>query len=252
MDIDRLPLPRENKTIWALFHEESPRNTPIFMHEKALNLFNFSSTFNKNSDVPIPLYHLESLDAVTTTRYFVNTSIKNSILNEISPIVFFQSNCYTFTGRDEYVTTLMKYIKVDSYGLCLHNKDIDLPTLSKNPLVDDELMNVLAKYKFMIAIENAACIDYVTEKFWRAIELGVVPIYYGSPLIRDWLPNNKSAILLEDFPTPKLLSQYLRYLLQNNSAYEEYLEHKTLGIISNRKLSDEISAREYDKTLLIT
>ncbi|XP_049875548.1 alpha-(1,3)-fucosyltransferase 10-like [Pectinophora gossypiella] len=106
-------------------------------------------------------------------------------------------------------------------------------------------MRFLAQYKFIIAIENAVCNDYITEKFWRAIEAGTVPIYFGSPLIRDWLPNNKSAILLEDFPTPELLSQHLHYLLLNDTAYEEYLEHKTSGLITNQNLINEVAARPY-------
>lgn len=36
----------------------------------------------------------------------------------------------------------------------------------------------------MIAIENAACPDYITEKFWRPLVIGVVPIYFGSPTIK--------------------------------------------------------------------
>ncbi|XP_049885464.1 alpha-(1,3)-fucosyltransferase 11-like [Pectinophora gossypiella] len=89
----------------------------------------------------------------------------------------------------------------------------------------------------------------MSEKLWRALEVGVVPIYFGSPLVRDWLPNNKSAILLEDYPTPELLSQHLHYLLQNDTAYDEYLEHKTLGLVSNKKLLDEITARPYQNSL---
>ncbi|XP_049884479.1 alpha-(1,3)-fucosyltransferase 11-like [Pectinophora gossypiella] len=118
-----------------------------------------------------------------------------------------------------------------------------------NHLFGQELLKYMGNYKFFIAIENAVCNDYMTEKLWRAIQVGTVPIYFGSPLIRDWLPNNKSAILLEDFPTPELLSQHLHYLLNNDTAYEEYLEHKTLGIISNQKLIDEITSRPFQTDL---
>jgi len=36
----------------------------------------------------------------------------------------------------------------------------------------------------MIAFENAACPDYITEKFWRPLIMGVIPIYFGSPTIK--------------------------------------------------------------------
>ncbi|XP_049884471.1 alpha-(1,3)-fucosyltransferase B-like [Pectinophora gossypiella] len=162
-----------------------------------------------------------------------------------------QSDCDTATERDDYVKNLMEFIPVDSYGVCLRNKELPFGGVYKysesdganrnylNNLFDDQLLSFMAKYKFIVSIENGICNDYVTEKLWRPLEIGVVPIYYGSPLIRDWLPNNKSAILLEDFPTPELLSQHLHYLLNNDTAYEEYLEHKTLGLIANQRLIHE-------------
>ncbi|XP_049884482.1 alpha-(1,3)-fucosyltransferase 10-like [Pectinophora gossypiella] len=257
--IDKIPLPRDPKTLWGLLHYESPTNTLVLMHEKALNLFNFSATFSRFSDVPFPLIWMGDLESIITPMYFVNTSTKNSLLTELAPILFLQSDSFTSTQRDDYVDQLMKYIKVDSYGASLHNKELPLDNMYSNKkaesnlylyhLYGDELCNFIARYKFIITIENGVCNDYMTEKIWRAIEVGVVPIYYGSPLIRDWLPNNKSAILLEDFPTPELLSQHLHYLLNNDTAYEEYLVHKTQGIISNQKLIDELTVRPYQLKL---
>lgn len=48
----------------------------------------------------------------------------------------------------------------------------------------DEFYKFIARYKFVIAYENSACDDYITEKLWRPLQLGVVPIYFGSPNIR--------------------------------------------------------------------
>jgi len=53
-----------------------------------------------------------------------------------------------------------------------------------NNLYSPELLRFLSEYKFMIAIENAACPDYITEKFWRPLIMGVIPIYFGSPTIK--------------------------------------------------------------------
>ena len=46
------------------------------------------------------------------------------------------------------------------------------------------LLHFLARYKFLLAIENAECPDYVTEKLWKALKLGTVPIYLGAPNIQ--------------------------------------------------------------------
>ena len=48
----------------------------------------------------------------------------------------------------------------------------------------EDFYRLLAKYKFTIAIENAVCTDYITEKFWRPFILGTVPILFGSPAIK--------------------------------------------------------------------
>ncbi|XP_049884486.1 alpha-(1,3)-fucosyltransferase 10-like [Pectinophora gossypiella] len=243
--IEDYPLPKNHNTIWGLIHEESPKNILEFVYEESLSLFNFSSTFSRFSDVPFPLHLLRSLETLTSKEFYVNTSTKNAFLTHLAPVLYMQNDCDTTTERDEYVKVLMEYIKVDSYGECLHNKDLVINRSYQTFLSDKDMYQFIAKYKFMIAIENGVCNDYMTEKLWRPIQAGVVPIYFGAPQIRDWLPNNKSAILLEDFPTPELLSQHLHYLLNNDTAYEEYLEHKTLGKISNQNLLEEIRLRPY-------
>ncbi|XP_049884477.1 alpha-(1,3)-fucosyltransferase B-like [Pectinophora gossypiella] len=250
-DVHYFPLPRNSSVLWGLLHDESPANRLEFVYEEGLRLFNFSSTFSRFSDVPMPLMKSRGLDALTSRKYFIKTPDKNAALSDIAPVIYMQSDCYSMSERDAYVAQLMGYISIDSYGECLRNKVLPLGDIYKGApnylqhLYEDDLLNFISRYKFMIALENAVCNDYVTEKLWRALEVGVVPIYYGSPLIRDWLPNNKSAILLEDFPTPELLNQHLHYLLKNDTAYEEYLEHKTLGRISNQKLLDDMKARSY-------
>ncbi|XP_049884474.1 alpha-(1,3)-fucosyltransferase B-like [Pectinophora gossypiella] len=257
--LEAMPLPRTPKTVWGLLHYESPVSRIMFMYEEALNLFNFSATYSRYSDVPSPFMWMENEFSITTPMYFVPTAEKNSYLSKYAPVLYLQSNCNSATERDAYVQKLMQYIKVDSYGFCLHNKVLPLgkmyglPEESQytymNHIYGQELLKFIARYKFVISIENAVCNDYVTEKFWRAIEVGTVPIYYGSPLIRDWLPNNKSAILLEDFPTPELLSQHLHYLLNNDTAYEEYLEHKTLALVTNPNLLNEFGANYFQRDI---
>ncbi|XP_049883377.1 alpha-(1,3)-fucosyltransferase 10-like isoform X2 [Pectinophora gossypiella] len=242
-DLNRFPLPRNPKTIWGLFYDESPKLKPMMMFEKALNLFNFSMTFSRHSDVPL-LFSLLLTPYINSLEYYVTTSVKKNVYKNYAPIVFFQQNCATLTEREAFVEELQKYIDIDSYGPCLNNKDLPTKILQSSEMLDGRLLKTfLARYRFQISIENAVCTDYVTEKLWRSLEIGVVPIYFGSPLIRDWLPNNKSAILVEDFRSPKLLSEYLHYLLKNDTAYEEHLEHKTLRLVSNQRLLDLIKKR---------
>lgn len=240
-------VPRYGRHIWALLQEESPMYCKECSDDEFLNLFNFSSTFNRNSNIPFPLLNMISLNNITSKIFFVKTKKKNSFLKEISPILYLQSNCKTKTMRDEYIRELMKYIPIDSYGQCLNNKMLPIAhkEFGYKYLERHDFLHFVARYKFVIAIENSVCDDYITEKFWRAIHVGVVPIYFGSLTIRDWLPNEKSAILLEDFPTPKLLIAYIDNLMQDDDLYEQYLEHKTKGLIRNQYLIKELKMRPY-------
>lgn len=65
-----LPLPRGNR-IWGLFHEESPRNSPLLNHELILSLFNYSSTFSRFSDLPLTLQYLASLESLTGEAFII-------------------------------------------------------------------------------------------------------------------------------------------------------------------------------------
>lgn len=246
-----LPLPRNpKKVIWALSHDETPKNVIELSHEKALNLFNYSSTFSRYSDVPFPLQRIISLENLTSTRYFVETRIKNLLLSQLSPILYLQSNCDTPNDRDKYIKYFKIFQRIDSYGRCLKNRALPFGLRGSDEdylhdLEEEKFLKFVAQYKFVIAIESGVCDDYVTEKFWRAIHVGVVPIYFGSPSVKDWLPNEKSAIIINDFASPNLLSQHIDLLMHDDELYEEYLEHKTKGKISNRMLIKELQARPY-------
>lgn len=48
----------------------------------------------------------------------------------------------------------------------------------------DDFHKLAAKYKFTLAMENAICDDYMTEKLWRPLRLGSVPIVFGSSKVK--------------------------------------------------------------------
>ncbi|KAK2580866.1 hypothetical protein KPH14_005940 [Odynerus spinipes] len=248
--INDLPNWRSAYVQWGLIHEESPRNNPIFVHDKALNLFNYSSTFSRFSDVPLYSIDLPNIEELLGNKYFIPTKEKTALIQSqnLAPVLYIQSDCNTASNRDLYVLELMKYIKIDSYGTCINNANLDKRL--KNDYLDrlnsNEFLSFVARYKFTLAFENAICNDYITEKLWRPLLVGSVPIYYGSPSFKDWLPNNKSAISVLDFLEPKDLANYLLDLLKNDTEYEQYLVHK-IGKqqerLTNKRLSDVLRKR---------
>ncbi|XP_053227924.1 alpha-(1,3)-fucosyltransferase 10 isoform X1 [Podarcis raffonei] len=243
--IDSLPLPRKYHHDWALFHEESPKNNYKLFQRPAITLFNHTATFSRHSHLPLTTQYLESIEALKSLRYMIPLQNKNSLRKRLAPLVYVQSDCDPPSDRDSYVQELMAHIEVDSYGACLHNRD--LPEQLENPasMDNDNFYKILAQYKFVLAFENAVCEDYITEKLWRPLKLGVVPVYYGSPSVKDWLPSNKSAILVTGFSHPKDLAQYIKALDADDEKYEAYLEWKLKGDISNQHLLAAIKERTW-------
>ena len=239
-DWNDLPLPRKERHLWALLHEESPKNNWVLAHEEGMKLFNVTATCSRYSNFPLVTQFLETLEKLTNTPP-VPTSQKSK--GGVGLVIYLQSGCNPPSDRDTYVKELMKYVKVDSYGRCLHNKD--LPEHLLNPITFSswEVQQLQAKYKFSISFENAICEDYITEKFWRPLVAGSVPIVRGSPTVLDWAPDVERSIIVADhFSTPKDLADYLLYLDQNDEEYEKYLEFKRSGV-TNKRLLDHMTNR---------
>ena len=102
--------------------------------------------------------------------------------------------------RGDYFRVLMAFLRVDSYGGCLHNSDIDdtqkaaaaaTPSLSCfgcNWPYRKEKLELFKGYPFALSFENSNCYDYVTEKLYDVLLSGAVPIYLGAPNIEEWAP----------------------------------------------------------------
>jgi Glycosyltransferase family 10 (fucosyltransferase) C-term len=67
----------------------------------------------------------------------------------------------------------------------------------------------IARYKFTLAFENSICRDYVTEKFFKPLVAGSVPVYLGAPNIRELATAEHCFIDTADFEGPAELPAYL-------------------------------------------
>ncbi|XP_011403752.1 PREDICTED: alpha-(1,3)-fucosyltransferase 11-like [Amphimedon queenslandica] len=238
-----LPLPRDPRLYWALLHEESPKNNWGFATDDGIALFNITSTPSRLSSYPLVTQYLEDLQNLMAP---MKTRIEDKSKGERGLVMYLHSDCDPPSDRDSYVSELMKYVQVDSFGKCLHNKDLPEGHL-RDPLTgmdSEDLLDIISQYKFTLAMENAICNDYITEKFWRPFYAGSVPVVKGSPMVKDWAPSEHSIILIDDFKSPKELAEYLLYLDKNDDEYIKYLEYKHYGI-TNLRLLDTMNDREW-------
>ncbi|KAL8573579.1 hypothetical protein ACOMHN_047849 [Nucella lapillus] len=239
LSVRELPVPRGEGHLWALFHDESPKNMDfLFSHRVVMELFNYTSTFRRHSDMPIPTQWLVDVKDLLSSKYTVPVETKSQLRHGpqlLAPVVYVQSDCNVPSDRDHFVRLLRRFVPVDCYGDCLHNREFpggDSLRIRKNisAMMSEDFYRLLAKYKFAIAIENAVCPGYITEKLWRPLQLGVVPIVFGAPDIKEFLPSKTSALVVDDFETAGKLAQEIAYYDSHDAEYIKLRDFKDTGI----------------------
>ena len=113
-------------------------------------------------------------DTFMSYQDFKHYETKESRLDKVC---FITSNKKFTKGHRDRVNFANKILKN-------HIDFIDIYGNGYNP-VDDKL-EVMSKYKYVLAIENGQCMDYWTEKLADSYLAGCYPIYYGCPNISDY------------------------------------------------------------------
>ncbi|KAK6736272.1 hypothetical protein RB195_019127 [Necator americanus] len=149
--------------------------------------------------------------------YFIMVVNISLIEKKTKGAAWFVSNCHTFSLRELYVSTLQSVFPVDVYGGC-------------GPLKcrrGDSCENVLdTDYHFYLAFENSVCKQYITEKLWKhGYQHEIVPVILKRSVVEAVAPPH-SFIAVDDFNTIGELGAYLRYLINNKTAYLEYFNWK--------------------------
>lgn len=135
---------------------------------------------------------------------------------------FIARNCKSMNHRESVVKELRGWLPIDGLSSCLHSKTP--PT----GWFDDIGMHwyntkraMMRQYLFYLAFENQNEDDYITEKLWESLASGTVPVYMGSPNVKQHAPAG-SIIAVDDFPSTAALGAYLSALARNRTAYDTY------------------------------
>ncbi|PHZ14736.1 uncharacterized protein RHIMIDRAFT_311964 [Rhizopus microsporus ATCC 52813] len=204
---------------------ESPITAPFRTNPEQMKNYDYLATYNFRSTFFFTYFSPSIMDVVNRPlpHDFMETKTKKA------PILWIARNCRATSGRENYISELMNHIQVDSYGECLNNKEFPK---------DKSREELMAEYKFYLAIENANCEDYVTEKLYDTFMMSAVPIVDGPSSYEGYLPTNRSVIYMDAYPDPKDLADYINYLDKNDTAYLEYLSFRrdALKIAANDRL----------------
>lgn len=157
-----------------------------------------------------------------------NKMIKNKLL---SVVVSNKSGTPGHKKRLEFCLNLKKYFgdKIDIFGRGINGFN--------------DKWDVLAPYKYSIAIENSVEQDWMTEKIGDCFTSLTFPLYYGCPNINDYYsPNSYELIDIDDFEksckiieniinSKKHYDQHLNSLIESKNRYMN--EHCLIPLIAN-------------------
>lgn len=230
----RKPLPPKYcGQLWLLMSRENPNylhpklNSNLQQKYDAMKQFDLTATYRLDADLPIP--YLAERGARNVQNMFLKPPpmVPTVQRNSTFPVVWIASKCTTHNDRIDYVRQLLQQnnIGVQSFGACLHTSDMDVPRKSSNwsRAADHQVRT----HKFYLALENSDCPYYSTEKLFRAYETGLIPIILGSretaPL---FVPNQHSAIYMQDYNTMKDLADRLQEINEDDALFESYLSYR--------------------------
>ncbi|XP_067945380.1 4-galactosyl-N-acetylglucosaminide 3-alpha-L-fucosyltransferase FUT6-like [Watersipora subatra] len=212
--LSELPARRNVNQKWILMIREPP----AFYYPAQLKLlndmFNLTMTFQSTADISIPYGGYWNLTKDHKRRPSINYMKGRNKM-----VIWLVSNCITSSRREKYVEQLQKYIQVDVFGDC--GKKVALG-------YNQYMKNIAKHYKFYIAFENSDCEDYITEKFWRSLHLGMIPIVRGLRADYKKFAPPHSYIHADSFLTPEHLADYLREISSDSEQFHEYHKWRKL------------------------
>jgi hypothetical protein len=216
---DPYPIPPVNleNIPWILQSLENPIFTSILSNSAYLAKFTYLFTYRPD----VADFYLPSFPKPSITPLPLKFTRKKGL------IMAAFSLCEP--ARTAYTKELMKHIQVDSYGLCLKNKE-GLQARYKGDYKNSKI-ELARNYKFILVFHNQDCDYFVDDQLTHALTAGSVPVYLGTDNVSKLLSGNlrDSIIKVKDFKNPKELAEYLKLLSGNEKLYNRYLRWKYEG-----------------------
>lgn len=212
----RLLHAKPKKQKWVYFALESPKYNP--KATRLNNLFHWTLTYRRDSDFYSPYGYYYPFSSRKNDDAIVD-SIEKLVKNKDKFIFWAASHCGIF--RDKYIHELLQYVNINVYGKCG-------PFVGQNKtgecyMNDPKCEKLKKRHKFVLAFENSYCKDYITEKYWNAIKLGIVPVVLGGgDYSNPDLAIPGSFIDAMTFKSIRELGDYLVHLANNDDEYKKY------------------------------
>lgn len=208
---------------WVMVTEESPLYTPgLRPPDKYTSVtFDWVGSYNSKSDFVQPYgYYRPFPDGHPSVKLD-----REKISNKSGIAVWLGSHCETLQwDRLKFVNDLAMFLTLDKFGKCggreiIWNRD-------------DVLRDVLSPYRFYLSLENSCCSEYITEKLWRTLQMGLIPIVVGPP-IEDYekLAPPNSFIHPDQFDSIVAMATHILDVASNEEKFLSYFQWRTRGEI---------------------
>lgn len=258
------PNPRsKGQQAWVLIHTESSqpdarRNYGQFLTSASfMQHFDILVSWARNSDVFMPPWELHM--QLPLQLHLSESGVLNDAVSLMRRrhdgvlAVTWVSNCIASNNRTLLLQDLMKSVPTHSFGQCLNNarmppdmewmgsftsmerhvlrKENWQPAMWKMQHAVDVKIAMMTRYLFAFVFENSNQRSMVTEKLLHALAAGSIPIYYGAPNVREYLPHPDAAILVNDFKDSKELSMYLLQIAQSERLVRKHTDWRRKPLV---------------------
>lgn len=203
---------------WINYLREAPGRFPCMART---DQFNITISYSTITDIRVPYGITKQL---SPNAHWVQ---EPPYSKRSKSVLWMVSNCNTQSKREDYVDELKKYIDVDIVGRC-GDVDMNCPREKRNECED----KIIKQYYFYLGFENSICDDYITEKVWKRLKQGVIPVVLGRGNYSKELPNG-SYIDVKDFESPKHLASHLIRIMRSEELYSSYHTWRRKQVIRN-------------------
>ncbi|XP_071941576.1 alpha-(1,3)-fucosyltransferase 4-like [Antedon mediterranea] len=199
---------------WILFGYESPLRMATLVEGIGLDDFNvdYIWSYHSSADIYQPFGFVEPRPE--SGGYNVarkKTKLLSWLVNDCKQSAFWPMR--------NFIAKLDRLIGVDTFGEC---GDVRCSSL-------ENCTELMSKYKFNLALEDAECDEYITHKLWlTSLSKNIVPIVYGAPKTDylRYLPRY-SFIHIGDFANVNHLADFIQLLDRNDDLYNKFFGWKT-------------------------
>lgn len=214
VDIE-MPNYRTANQVWAVLSWEPM----TFMWGKIKpHTFNWTVLYRRESTVynPFTQYYRKTPEELKADQVPVEN--RNYLREKNKFAATLVSNCQDQAKRYRIIRELQRYIDLDYFGYCSGN--INCPAGVPTAECGKKYMK---DYKFYLAFENSFCRDYVSEKFWNALDRRQIPVIAAPKYNLEMLPPN-SYLNVFDFPSIKALADRMTEIGNNETLYSSFFK----------------------------